>query len=90
MACRDDSSKILYFLAGFGLGAVVALLLAPQSGEETREFITSKAEKGKEYLADQATRLRKSAEELADKGRKISDDWADKGKDLAAKVGIRT
>ena len=89
MAYRSDSSKVFYFLAGFGLGAAVALLLAPQTGEEMREFLSSKAGKGKDYLTDQATRLRKSAEDLADKGRKMTDEWADKGKDLAAKVGIR-
>jgi len=33
-----------FFLAGLGLGAIVALLFAPRSGKETREYIAGKAE----------------------------------------------
>jgi hypothetical protein len=34
----------LFFLAGLGIGAGLALLFAPQSGEETREWIADTAE----------------------------------------------
>ena len=36
--------EIFYFLLGASVGAVVALLFAPQSGEETRAKIQSAAE----------------------------------------------
>jgi gas vesicle protein len=36
----------LAFLIGFAVGAATALLLAPQSGEETREWIADQSRKG--------------------------------------------
>jgi gas vesicle protein len=40
------------FLGGAALGAVTALLLAPQSGRESREQIRAYARRTGEYLAD--------------------------------------
>lgn len=39
----DTGKTILTFLAGAAAGAVAALLLAPDSGEKTREKLRSKA-----------------------------------------------
>ena len=39
----DTGKTILTFLAGAATGAVAALLLAPDSGEKTREKLRSKA-----------------------------------------------
>jgi len=36
----------LAFLIGFAVGAATALLLAPQSGEETREWIADQSRRG--------------------------------------------
>jgi len=54
MSEDNGTSKLAYFLAGMGLGAVVALLFAPRSGKETREFISTKAGEGREYLTQKA------------------------------------
>jgi len=35
----------LFFLTGLGIGAGLAVLFAPQSGEETREWIADTAER---------------------------------------------
>ena len=42
-------SKVTYFLVGLGVGALVGVLFAPKSGEETRDFLSKKADEGKEY-----------------------------------------
>lgn len=39
----DTGKSILAFLAGAAAGAVAALLLAPDSGEKTRDRLRSKA-----------------------------------------------
>lgn len=39
---------VLAFLAGAVAGAVAALLLAPASGEETRDYISQKAREGRD------------------------------------------
>jgi len=66
-----DSSGLLRFVAGLGVGAAVALLYAPQSGSETREALRSKAEEGRELMRERARRTRESASEWADRGKEV-------------------
>lgn len=61
----------LWFLTGLGIGAVVGLLYAPQSGSETREVLMAKAEEGSEYLKKRAREAKAQAETWADRGREI-------------------
>lgn len=71
MSEDNGSSKLVFFLAGMGIGAILALLFAPKSGEETRGFITGKAVVGKDYVAAKGRELRKQAEELVEKSRDL-------------------
>jgi gas vesicle protein len=79
-------SGIVLFLAGLGVGAVTALLLAPKSGKETREMIGRKAEEGSEFVAAKGRELRKRAVDLVDKGFKTAEQLADKGRSFAEKI----
>jgi gas vesicle protein len=67
MADRDGSS-FLWFLAGLGVGAVVGVLYAPRSGDETREVLRSKAQEGSERVRQQARRAREQASDWVDRG----------------------
>jgi gas vesicle protein len=58
--------KAASFVAGFGIGAAVALLFAPHSGNETRQAISDKAEEGRQYAERRAQELRDRAGELRD------------------------
>jgi gas vesicle protein len=71
MASCDVGTKISFFVAGLGIGAAVALLFAPQSGEETRKQIADKAQDGKDYVASKGREIRKQAEELVDQGKDL-------------------
>lgn len=54
---RDDSGAgtvIVSFVLGALTGAAVALLMAPQSGEETRKLIAEKAREGREKAGEAA------------------------------------
>jgi gas vesicle protein len=64
--------KFLFFLAGAGIGAVVALLLAPKSGRETREIIARTASDGRDFIASKVSEGRNLVEE---KSRKLGDDF---------------
>ena len=44
---NDSGSVLLAFMLGAMTGAAVALLLAPASGEETREYLGQKAREGR-------------------------------------------
>lgn len=71
MANCTVSTKLGYFLAGLGIGAAVALLFAPLSGEETRKRIVEKAEEGREYVASKGREFRHQAEEMVGQGKEL-------------------
>ena len=70
MADRDGNS-FLWFLAGLGVGAVVGVLYAPRSGDETRDVLRSKAQEGAERARHQARRAREQANDWMDRGRDV-------------------
>jgi len=57
------------FLLGLGIGVGLGMVFAPQSGEETRDLLKSKADESKDYLKRQSEGLRGQAADLVDKGR---------------------
>lgn len=63
---REETSaatKLTYLLVGGGIGAVLALLFAPKSGEELREDIADATRKGIEKSKVAATQLQEKAGE---------------------------
>ena len=50
MASSGD--KFIYFLVGGFVGASIALLLAPKTGEQTREFLEDKYREGTERFSE--------------------------------------
>ncbi len=71
MSEDNGGSQVGFFLAGLGIGAVVALLLAPRSGKETRDIIVQKAEEGRDFVINKSEEIRKQAEEAVDKGKDL-------------------
>jgi gas vesicle protein len=62
-------SKVTYFLVGMGIGALVGLLFAPKSGEETRKFLADKADEGRDFAQKKARELRERADDLIERGK---------------------
>jgi len=71
MSEENGASKVAFFLAGMGIGAVLALLFAPKSGKETRDFLSQKADESRDYVASRGRDLRKQAEEVVDKAKDV-------------------
>lgn len=71
MSDNNGASKVAFFLAGLGIGAILALLFAPKSGKETRDFLTRKAEEGKDYVTTRGEELRQQAGDLVEKGKDL-------------------
>src|SRR5215469_7882914 len=65
--------KLLFFMAGAGIGAVLALLFAPKSGRETRELIARRATDSRDFLTSKVNEGRQLVEE---KGRRFGDDFS--------------
>lgn len=64
-------SKVSFFLVGLGIGALIGILFAPKSGEETRDYLSSKAEEGRDYAQKKARELRERAEDLIERSKEI-------------------
>jgi gas vesicle protein len=77
MAEREEGGKLGWFVAGAVLGGAVALLYAPKSGKETREFINKKTGEGKEALDKTGKEVFEKSREIYDRGKQIADDAAD-------------
>ncbi len=71
MSEDNGGSQVGFFLAGLGIGAVIALLFAQRSGKETREYIVHKAEEGRDFVMTKSEEIRKQAEDAVEKGRDL-------------------
>jgi gas vesicle protein len=68
---NDAGSKASFFLVGMGIGALLGILFAPKSGEETREYLSTRADEGREYAQSKARELRERAEDLIERSKEI-------------------
>jgi gas vesicle protein len=71
---EDNTGKLAWFFAGAAIGAAIALLYAPASGEEIRRRIGESANRGKDRLADSGRDLVEKGKEIYERGRKMADD----------------
>ena len=67
------------FLVGGTLGALAGILLAPQSGEETRELLC-------ETSKDVAKKTDRTVKEIQDKAETVVSDMQKKGDEIMAKI----
>lgn len=68
----NTGSKVTYFMVGLGIGALVGLLFAPKSGEETRDYLSQKADEGREFAQRKAQELRERAEDLVERSKQAA------------------
>jgi len=76
----NGSTKMVYFLGGLGIGAILALLFAPQSGKQTRDMIVQNAEEGKDYVTTKGRDVARQAGGMVDKGKEALADALESGK----------
>jgi len=72
---QDNGDKLIWLLVGAALGATVALLYAPQSGDHTRKLIAKKARRGRDLVMEHGG-------DLIDKSRDFVEE---QGQDLVEK-----
>jgi gas vesicle protein len=71
MGENNVGSKVSFFMVGLGIGALVGILFAPKSGDETREYLSGKADEGRDYAQKKARELRERAEDLLERSKEI-------------------
>jgi gas vesicle protein len=84
-----DSNVFMWFFSGAVVGAAVALLLAPESGEHTRNRLARQAERGKQSFLESSQDLFERGRELYERGREIAEDAAamfERGRQIAEKT----
>jgi gas vesicle protein len=85
MAVRTEhngaASRIAWLIAGVGIGAVAGILLTPQSGEDTREWISTKVDDGISTARAKAKRARRRVGDWVDQGQQRITDAVDAGRE---------
>jgi len=74
---QDGSNTMAWFLTGAIIGATVAILFAPKSGKETRQFISEKTHAGREAVAGTSQEIVDASKDMFERGRKLVEDAAD-------------
>jgi gas vesicle protein len=72
MSDRIDSN-VGYLLAGLTIGWLIGIFFAPKSGEETRDYLSKKINRGHRHARKKARELRERAEDLIQRGKEIVD-----------------
>lgn len=90
---RDETSaatKLTYLIVGGGIGAILALLFAPKSGQELREDIADATRKGLEKSKEAAAQFQEKAGEYyevsREKAAELYQTAAEKAADLSEKA----
>src|ERR1041385_4768631 len=84
------STRLTYFLVGAGIGAVLALLFAPKSGEELRNDIADATRKGIDKSKEAASQLGAKAGEYYEATRERAGDLYDTATAKAGEVVAKT
>jgi len=70
-------NNIAWFLTGAFIGAAVAILYAPKSGKETRQYLTDNVQQSKEAVSETSASIVEASKDMFDRGRQLVDDAAD-------------
>ena len=73
----DTVSRLAWFLTGAVIGATVAILYAPKSGRDTRQYISDRAQQGRQAVADTSKDIVDASKEMFERGRRLVDEAAD-------------
>ena len=74
------------FAIGVGVGAIVGIMLAPKSGEETRAYLRERAEEGLDEARAQGRRVARRAQASVEDAKDFMNDAIDKGKSAYREV----
>ena len=74
---EEGSNTLAWFLTGAVIGATIAILYAPRSGKDTRQYITDKTLEGKEAVAETSQDILDAGRDMFERGRRLVEDAAD-------------
>jgi len=71
MSEGSTGDKALYFILGGFIGAAIALLFAPRSGEETRKLIAAKARESADLVASRTRGVADKTSGYVERGKEL-------------------
>ncbi|HJT87308.1 MAG TPA: YtxH domain-containing protein [Bryobacteraceae bacterium] len=74
---QEGSSSLAWFLTGAIIGATAAILYAPKSGKDTRQFLSDKTQQSRDAVAEGSQEIINAGREMFERGRKLVEDAAD-------------
>jgi gas vesicle protein len=76
-AQESGSNSLAWFLTGAIIGATAAILYAPKSGKDTRQFLSEKTQQGREAVTETSKDIADAGKEMFERGRKLVEDAAE-------------
>ena len=73
----EGVSTIAWFLTGAVIGVTVAVLFAPKSGRDTRQFLSDKTQQGKDAVAQTSSDIIGAGRDVFERGRRLVEDAAE-------------
>jgi gas vesicle protein len=73
----QSTTPLAWFLTGAAIGVTAAFLFAPQSGKETRRYISDKASKSRDAVESASQDIADASRDMFERGRKLVEDAAD-------------
>jgi gas vesicle protein len=89
MERNNTGAMVGWFVGGALIGAAVALLVAPQTGERTRKLLGKQAQKSRKSLFESGQDIVSRGRELYERGREIAEETAElfeRGRRIAEKT----
>jgi gas vesicle protein len=80
MGENDSASRIPTFLVGLGIGALLGILFAPQSGEETREMLKGKLRQGLDQAKSKGAEMGRQVQDAFSRGKNQLSEAVEAGK----------
>ena len=86
---ENRGTLIGWFVGGALLGVAVGLLMAPDTGENTRKKLAKQAERGRKQLQESGQDMISRGRELYERGRELAEETAEvfeRGRRIAEKT----
>jgi|ERR1700744_1437573 gas vesicle protein len=73
----EGSGNLGWFLVGALIGVAGAIILAPKSGKDTRDYLVKTTSEGKDSMGESGRELLERGRDLYERGKKIAEDASD-------------
>jgi len=85
---NHQTSRLTYLAAGLGIGAIVGILVAPRSGDDTREWLATQWKNGMDSVNKKVGQTRQQVAQMIDRGQQQVRDAVNREEEASKKVKI--